>query len=147
MKSLYLIIITALTLSNFASAQSLESIVKENEGKVVLVDFWASWCKPCRQEMKHVAKLHEKYKDVVFVYISLDIDKDKWQDAAGKEGIADTRYSFMSYLLQKSPNLPPLNVSAIPRYLLFDKKGNLVNADAPRPSDGKKLEKEIEKFL
>lgn len=146
MKNLYFVLIALFTI-NFASAQTLESIVKENEGKVVLVDFWASWCKPCRQEMKHVAKLHEKFPDVAFVYISLDIEKDKWEQAAEKEGIKDEKYSYMSYTLQKSPNLPPLNVNTIPRYLLFDKEGNLVNMDAPRPSDGKKLEKEIEKYL
>jgi thiol-disulfide isomerase/thioredoxin len=146
MKNLYLTLITLLAF-NFASAQSLESIVKENEGKVVLVDFWASWCKPCRKEMKHVAKLHEKYKDVVFVYISMDIEKDKWEAAAEKEGIKDEKYSYMSATIRKSPNLPPLNVTAIPRYILFDKEGKLVNMDAPRPSDGKKLAKEIEKYL
>lgn len=146
MKNLYLVI-TALLVSNFAAAQSIESIVKENEGKVVLVDFWASWCKPCRQEMKHVAKLHEKYKDVVFVNISLDMEKDKWEDAAEKEGIKEEKFSYMSNTLKKSPNLPPLNVNTIPRYLLFDKEGKLVNMDAPRPSDGKKLEKEIERYL
>lgn len=128
---------------------TLDQIVAENKGKVILVDYWASWCKPCRKEMPDVQKLHEyfKDKDVVFVYLSMDIETDKWQEAAKKEGIADEKYSYMSTGFTRTELSKSLKVQAIPRYVIFDKNGTLVNPEAPRPSEGKKLKKEIEKYL
>lgn len=128
---------------------TLDQIVAENKGKVILVDYWASWCKPCRKEMPDVHKLHEyfKGKDVVFVYLSMDIETDKWEEAAKKEGITNEQYSYMSTGFSRTELSKSLKVQAIPRYVIFDKNGALVNPEAARPSEGKKLRNEIEKYL
>lgn len=128
---------------------TLDTIVAQNKGKVIVIDYWASWCKPCRKEMPDVHKLHEYFKDkeVVFVYLSMDIEEDKWKEAAKKEGIADARYSYMTTGFTRTELSRSLNVKAIPRYVIFDKNGTLANPEAPRPSDGKKLKLEIEKYL
>ena len=58
-------------------------------GKVLLVDFWASWCGPCRRENPHVKKLYEKYKDQGFeiLGVSLDRTKSSWVAAIEKDGL------------------------------------------------------------
>lgn len=146
---------TAVALLLFVSVCSaqqkikLEDVIAQNKGKVVVVDFWASWCAPCRKEIPSVKKIVKHYKDsdVVFVFISMDIEKDKWQEAAAKEGIADLSTSYMVGSFQKSDLTKLLNINSIPRYVVFDNEGKLAIAEAPRPSDGKKLRNEIDTYL
>src|SRR5215470_7403225 len=61
----------------------------EQRGRVVLVNFWATWCGPCRQEMPHLNKLYEKYKSSGFVLLGVNVDDDTRQAAgvAGKLGL------------------------------------------------------------
>ena len=65
--------------------KSLADIIKSHEGKVIYIDFWASWCIPCRSEMPHSVTLYEKLKDkeIVFIYLSIDnADKETaWKNA------------------------------------------------------------------
>jgi len=140
-------------LSQYSQAQttakkSFEEIIAENRGKVVLIDYWASWCKPCRKEMPEMRALIKKYKeaDITFVFVSMDIEADKWKKAAEKERIGDMPYSYMAWDIKKTDLSRSIKVPSIPHYAIFDKNGNLVNADAPRPSE-KELEAELEKYL
>jgi len=108
-------------------------------GKVVYIDLWAMWCNPCRAEIPYLKKLEKKFhgKDVVFVSISLDApnQKDKWKKFVKKEGMTGVQLfatnSFQSKIVQD------YKIRTIPRFMLFDKKGNIVNIDAIRPSDPK----------
>jgi len=126
---------------------SLDQIIEENKGKVIYIDFWASWCKPCREELPKSLKLHKKYKDkVVFVYLSIDLEEEVWKKASIKESIADQKYNLITIGFKKSLALKGMKLQSIPRYMIFDKEGKLVNNDAPRPSD-KNLIDEFNKYL
>ncbi|GAA4759298.1 MULTISPECIES: TlpA family protein disulfide reductase [Flavobacterium] len=126
---------------------SLDQIIEENKGKVIYVDFWASWCLPCRKEMPNSLKLHKKYKDkVVFVYLSIDLEKGDWEKACVKESLLDLKYNLMTIGFKKSEALKGVKLESIPRYMIFDKEGKLANVDAPRPSD-KNIHKEFDKYL
>jgi len=125
----------------------LDSIIQKYKGRLVLVDFWASWCMPCRQEFPYERELIKKYPNVAFVFISTDKKNGDWQKAS-KE-YPDLLNKDNSYLLLKSEKddvLQKINISAIPRYVLFSKQGEIIDANAPRPSS-KDLEDLINKYL
>ena len=98
------------------------------KGKVVLLDFWASWCGPCRKENPHVVKLYQKYKDDGFDIFSVSLDKDKkrWIDAIEKDGL--TWESHVSDLQGwQNAASKAYGVSSIPFTVLLDREGNIIN--------------------
>jgi thiol-disulfide isomerase/thioredoxin len=114
--------------------RTLEEIRQQNKGKVIYLDFWASWCAPCRAAMPASAQLRETLKssNVVFVYLSIDSRKDAWLKANAQENLDSYEQSYWIMDYKESDFLTKHKLSFIPRYMLFDTDGNLVYANAPR---------------
>lgn len=95
-------------------------------GKYVLIDFWASWCGPCRMENPNVVKMYNKYKDKGFaIYgVSLDKDKNAWLGAIKKDGLTWTHGSDLKFWSSAVAQL--YGVSAIPATYLLDKDGKVI---------------------
>jgi thiol-disulfide isomerase/thioredoxin len=97
------------------------------KGKVVLIDFWASWCGPCRKENPNVVRIYNQYKDKGFdIYsVSLDKDKNSWVKAIGQDGLTwKNHVSDLGYW--NSSVVSQYGFTGIPFTVLIDKAGNIV---------------------
>ncbi|HEX8016742.1 MAG TPA: TlpA disulfide reductase family protein [Flavobacterium sp.] len=106
------------------------------KGKYVYIDLWATWCGPCRAEIPFLQKIEEKYhgKNIEFVSISIDTakDHDKW-----KKFVTDKNLGGVQLFADKdwgSDFVTSYGVNGIPRFILIDPNGNIINPDAERPS-------------
>lgn len=127
--------------------QDLHAVIKKHQGKLVLFDFWASWCRPCRSEMPSAAKLKADYdgKSVVFLTISTDGNILDWKKAAKEEALKSDN-EFLLLNADQAPFMKQYAINSIPRYILFGKNGKVINDDAPRPGDPK-LRAILDRFL
>ncbi|MGN6510817.1 MAG: TlpA family protein disulfide reductase, partial [Chitinophaga sp.] len=111
-----------------------QTSLSDFKGKVVLVDVWATWCGPCKGEIPHLKKLEKEMHgtDVVFMSVSVDVEKDhqKWKDFVASEELGGVQLFASGW----SDIAKFYNIKGIPRFMVFDKKGNIVSTDAPRPS-------------
>lgn len=113
------------------------------KGKVVLIDFWASWCGPCRKDMPKIVSLYSKYKDRGFeiVGISLDNDEDAWRNGISVMNMTWPQFSDLGGWKGKAAST--YGVNRIPMTFLLDKNGAIVATDL-RDTD---LEDKIEELL
>lgn len=116
--------------------------LEDFRGKYVYIDVWATWCGPCRAEIPHLKEVEKKYhnKNIEFVSISIDTKKDyeKWKkfveekELGGVQLYADNDWN--------SQFIKDYSINGIPRFILIDPKGTIVNANADRPSSPKLVE-------
>lgn len=125
-----------------------ETVRQEHKGKVLYVDFWASWCAPCRASMPEALKLRKEYagKEVVFLYLALNDREDTWKAAATKEQLDINGISYFIVNSKSSKAIQELKVESIPRYLIYDKTGKLVYFRAPGPH-GNEIREQLDKLL
>lgn len=127
------------TVLSFSDLKGKSFDLSKFKGKVVYVDFWASWCGPCKVQFPHAKKLHESLpeklkKEIVFLYISIDDTVEKWKEGMKSNGLEDyenghAEGGWGAEVLGK------LGIRSIPRYMLIDRNGKIVNPNARRPSD------------
>lgn len=114
-------------------------------GKYVLVDFWASWCSPCRAENPNVVKAYNQFRDKNFTILGVSLDrpgeKDKWQKAVSEDGLAWTQVSDLQYW--DSPVVGLYHIDGIPFNILIDPAGKVVGERLT----GRKLETKLSEIF
>jgi thiol-disulfide isomerase/thioredoxin len=133
--------------SNDADAGLLDINMKPTslsklKGKVVYIDFWASWCGPCRGMMPFSKQLHEQLtekqkKQITFLYISIDQDTAAWRKGMHDLGIEGTQMISPGNWNSKACRY--FQINSIPRYMIMNKQGVIVEMNAKRPSEQQEI--------
>lgn len=123
-------------------------LLEQSLGEVVYIDLWASWCMPCRAAMPASRALHEKYRDqpLRIVYLSLDDKFSNWEKAAQEEGLFGHLNSYLLTNPKQAALLKQIQLKTIPRYLIYNKRGQLVHQNAPGP-DSPELIALLDRYL
>lgn len=129
--------------NNYLDSKGGTKSLSSFKGKFVYIDVWATWCGPCIQEIPYLKALEKEYenKNIVFVSISTDESQrnggswekaeSKWRNFVQKKNMSGVQlWSGKDFSFQQA-----YKINAIPRFILIDPKGNIVDANAPRPSD------------
>lgn len=95
--------------------------LSELRGEVVMLNFWASWCGPCRQEMPHLEKIHKKYKRLGFTLLGVNVEENS-TDA--KNYLKDVKVTFPVLFDNTQKTSKLYDVSAMPTTILIDRNGN-----------------------
>jgi peroxiredoxin len=98
--------------------------LKQYRGKVVFLNFWATWCGPCKEEMPSMEALYQKFKERGFVFLTISVDYEEKKKV--KEFIDKHHYTFPVLIDSKGFTLDFYGVKGIPTTILIDKKGRMV---------------------
>lgn len=123
----------------------IQDLFKKYKGKVIYIDFWASWCAPCLQQIPYSLKQSKFYKNIEFVYISIDRSEKSWIKSNDKL-LLGTENSYLIQNQDSSKFLKEIGLSSIPRHVIIDGNGKIVNYNAPGAEDDVQFEKIMEKF-
>ena len=104
------------------------------KGNIMILNFWATWCAPCKREIPYLQKLENDFHDnqISFVSISVDQNKTAWENMVKSKGLKGIQLYAPPQQAQTFKD--QYLISGIPRFILLDKEGKIINANAPRPS-------------
>ncbi|MEC5395526.1 TlpA family protein disulfide reductase [Bergeyella sp. RCAD1439] len=117
----------------------ISEVLKKHEGKILIIDFWASWCKDCILALPKTDELKKAHPEVDFVYFSLDRSDAQWKRGLEKYNIKQfENYWFDEGWKNKFNNYMELNW--VPRFVVVDQTGNIAKYYAISPEDPELLE-------
>jgi thiol-disulfide isomerase/thioredoxin len=121
----------------YKDAEGNEVKSEELKGKVIYIDVWATWCGPCKAEIPHLKQLEKELHNepIAFVSVSVDTDRDAWVKMVAEKELGG--YQLHAPEAWESSIIKDYAIRGIPRFIMIDKEGRLVNANATRPSNEK----------
>lgn len=127
------------TFVNYENSNGGTTSLTDLKGKYVYIDVWATWCAPCKREIPHLKSLERQYHDKNIEFVSISVDKPEAHEAwvqmvkdkelGGVQLFADNNF--------ESKFIMEYGINSIPRFILLDPEGNIVDADVARPSNPK----------
>ena len=122
----------------FKDITGKEVSLSDLKGKYVYIDVWATWCGPCNAEIPHLKKLEEEFegRNIYFVSISCADSRNAWERFVQVKQLG----GIQLHMGGDKSFMEAIRCKGIPRFMLIDQDGKFLNANMPRPSDGKTLE-------
>lgn len=137
-------------MSNSDSMMTLSDIIRNDSdsSRLYYVDFWASWCAPCRKAMPASEEKRALFesKGVTFIYLSMDRDKQKWKTASLSHGLETYKHSYLLINPEEQQLIKNLGIDFIPRYILLNGEGKMIESNAPGP-EGERLDEILLNYL
>ncbi|WP_320006751.1 TlpA family protein disulfide reductase [Maridesulfovibrio sp.] len=125
------------------NAQGVQDIITKNKGKVVLVNFWATWCPPCRAEIPELIELRNKFSDDELVMIGVAVDQDS--DVVDEFMLNDAKFNYQVYFAADDIG-SSFRIQSIPRTMVYGPGGERV-FDKEGSYPGEMFERYIKKLL
>jgi len=132
---------TSPTFENYENFDGSTTSLSDFKGKYLYIDVWATWCAPCKAQIPYLEEIEKEYhsKNIVFVSMSVDKqeDKQKWRAM-----VKEKQMSGIQILAPDATNSDftrAYNITSIPRFIIIDTEGKIIDYNAPRPSDKKQL--------
>lgn len=164
MKKIFICIITTLTTLACSNAQdkqfskesltkklitrenteiTFQDILKKHEGKITVIEVWASWCSDCVKAMPKVKQMQDDFPEIDYVFLSVDKAFDKWESGVQKHELKGDHYWITDGM--KGDFGKSINLDWIPRYIVIDKTGKVVIYKAIE-TDFEKMYEQIKKL-
>ena len=112
-----------------------KNILEKHKGQTLLIDIWASWCSDCIKNMPKVQALQQDYKEVTYIFLSLDKNKEAWKKGIKKYEVQGEHYFMQSGWDGVFGKF--INLKWIPRYMIIDKKGEIKLFKAIKADDNR----------
>jgi len=126
--------------NNYENFKGGKTSLKDLRGNYVYIDVWATWCGPCKREIPYLKKLEEEFKGKKIKFVSISVDRETAKEAWKKMIIDKKMGGIQLFALKGDSFAKDYKINSIPRFILLDKKGNIVNANMSRPSNTKTKE-------
>jgi thiol-disulfide isomerase/thioredoxin len=133
----------------FKNTQNELVSLDDLKNNIVYVDVWATWCGPCKREIPALKELELEFRDSAIKFVSISVDKEKdyqtWLNM-----VAEKELKGIQLFADKDWNsefVKNYAIDGIPRFILIDKQGNIISADAPRPSSGDEIKNLLKEYL
>lgn len=120
--------------------------LEDYKGKVVYIDLWASWCGPCKLEMPYLKEIYTEYRDKNIEFISIAVN-DEGRRKLRMDFIDELQLTWLQLEDENNFVFKKYRVSSIPRFILIDKEGRIINFDAPPPGNKNALKKALDLAL
>ena len=121
--------------SNYENYKGGTTSLDDLKGKYVYVDVWATWCGPCKREIPYLKEVEKEFHGKNIEFVSISVDKIGAYEAWKKMIVDEKLGGIQLFAGDDLEFVTGYNIEGIPRFILIDDKGNIVNPDAPRPSN------------
>lgn len=137
--------------NQFDKEDNLKQILIADKPRLIVMEFGASWCVPCREEMPYFLKMKKHYssKNVKFVNLSLDkdIDHSKWLKSLQETNAQSETNQFRLKDVSKKQFFSSINISSVPKFVVLDGKGKILETDFERPKDEQVFRKKLDALI
>ena len=123
----------------------INKVISDNKGRIIYIDIWATWCRPCLEQFPYSKKLQNGLTDVTFVYMCIESDRTAFENTIKRFQLGGQHYFLNNR--QSTAFRRELNIDGIPHYLLIDRNGKVINANFELQPSSDQTKRKLEDLL